>query len=373
MIDNRHYIQSATNHFCKAPMPAAGNTWYKGSAARNTYTAIHMVDTYTPTGNETEIWNADVDDSGSIKCYVEGTTLTIVGNGHGRILANADSSLAFGGNNAATRWSKVTEFTGLELLDTRNVTTMERMFDGLFLVNYLDVGHFNTANVTNMNAVFNNCEQLLELDVSRFRTNLVTDMYAMFADCTKLKKIDVSRWNVSNVENLNSVFYDCFMLEDLDLSNFDLAGADNAGMMLYCCYALKTLKMKRSASNKHTVMQAIFADCTALESVDLSDFNTSSVTQMDYLFEDCSSITSIDISGFDTSSLTNASSMFVNCFSLTTLDMNNFNISVSGSGGMFTGCNNNLTIYVSNEEAKTWVESKVSSLANATVIIGTMP
>ena len=78
MILNNHYTQCATYNFSKAPTLAASNTWYKGTAARNTYTEIHIVDSYTPIGNE-ETWNADVDNSGSIKCYANGTVLTIVG------------------------------------------------------------------------------------------------------------------------------------------------------------------------------------------------------------------------------------------------------------------------------------------------------
>lgn len=374
MILNNHYTQCATYNFTKAPTLAASNTWYKGAAARNTYTEIHIVDSYTPTGNE-EVWNADVDNNGSIKCYANGTVLTIVGNGSGRILANEDSSLAFGGNNSTTRWSKVTEFTGLRMLDTRKVTTMERMFDGLFLVTTLDVGHFNTSNVTNMYAMFNNCEQLLTLDVSRFRTNKVTDMYAIFADCQHIKTLDVSRWNVSKVANLNSAFYDCFVLEDLDLSNWDSCGADNMGMMLYCCYALKELTFKRSASTKSTVMQAVLSDCRNLERINLDNFNTVSVREMDYFFEDCGSLTSIDISMLDTSSLTNSYQMFSRCTALREVDMNNFNIGVNSYTSMFGGCTSDLTVYVSDEAAKTWLETKVigSTQTNITVVIGKMP
>ena len=81
-----------------APTLAEGYSWYKGSMAIiSTITAIEIKDSYTPSGTPTESWNADVDNSGSIKAYVEGTKLTIAGNGAGKIMANANSGGAFSG------------------------------------------------------------------------------------------------------------------------------------------------------------------------------------------------------------------------------------------------------------------------------------
>lgn len=376
MINNKHYLQQITEHYNNAPKLAPSNTWYKGTANHNTYTEIHIVDTYTPTGNETETWNADVDDSGSIKCYVEGTVLTIAGNGYGRILANENSSLTFGGNSSTTRWSKVTEFTGLEYLDTRKATNMERMFDGLFLVTTLNTGHFNTSKCTNMNAMFNNCEQLVNLDVSSFRTNNVTDIYAMFADCTKLTYLDVSRWNVSNVTNFNSAFYDCYLLDNLDLSNWDARNATNMGMMFYQCHAITSINMKRTNPTKTgVVLQAIFAGCHSLTDVNLDNFDTTGISDFDYLFEHCRALEKVDLSTFNTESADTYLQMFIGCTSLVAVDLNNINTDSSiSSSKMFYGCTaEGLTIYVSDEAAKTWVEDKVSSMTNVTVVIGRMP
>ena len=140
-------------------MLASSNTWYKGTTARNTYTSILITDNYTPTGSEDESWNADSENSGTIKGYRIGTNLVLaITNGARFLYANPNSFLAFGGNSSATRWSKVTSFVGSNLINTSKVTRMERMFDGLFLLKNIDVGHFDTSSVTNMDMVFNNCE-----------------------------------------------------------------------------------------------------------------------------------------------------------------------------------------------------------------------
>lgn len=121
--DGKFYMRDGKLLGCIPPMPtlAKGSGWYKGSTAKSTITAIEIKDSYTPTGTVTEQWNADVDNSGSIKAYVEGTKLTIAGNGAGKILANANSSNMF-------YYFQATTISGLDILDTSNVTNMTEMF-----------------------------------------------------------------------------------------------------------------------------------------------------------------------------------------------------------------------------------------------------
>ena len=54
----------------------------------------------------------------------------------------------------------------------------------------------NTDNVTDMSNMFNNCPDLTSLDVSNFNTANVTDMRSMFNSCEKLTTIYVgNQWN----------------------------------------------------------------------------------------------------------------------------------------------------------------------------------
>ena len=223
--ENKYIIEMEQENesFWMMPGPtlAPSNTWYKGSIGRNTVTSIAIVEDYVPTGNETESWNADENDSGDITAYLIGTDLIISINGNHFMYANPNSYLAFGGNNSSTRYSKVTSFTGIEKLLTNKCVNMDRMFDGLFLLENLNVEHFITKRCTSMEALFNNCELVKELNVGNWDVSKVTNMYAMFADCTQITSLDVSKWDVSSVINANSLCYDCFKLVDIDLSNLD--------------------------------------------------------------------------------------------------------------------------------------------------------
>ena len=81
------------------PTMAAGSSWYKSSENRNTITQITFMDSYTPSTEADETWNADMNDAGDIKCYRTGTEIIIAGNGAGKIKANVDSSDMFSSSN----------------------------------------------------------------------------------------------------------------------------------------------------------------------------------------------------------------------------------------------------------------------------------
>ena len=83
----------------------------------------------------------------------------------------------------------LTQITGIEHLNTSEVTDMNSMFYGCKVLTQLDVSNFNTENVTDMSSMFHGCDALTELDVSKFDTKDVTDMSSMFRDCTALTTI----------------------------------------------------------------------------------------------------------------------------------------------------------------------------------------
>lgn len=179
-----------------SPTLAANSNWYKGSTAKSTITAIEIKDSYTPMGTVTESWNADVDNSGSIKAYVEGTKLTIAGNGAGKIMANADS------RNVFTNFSAATSISGLNLLDT--------------------------SNVTNMYSMFYYCSALTSVgNLSGWNTSKVVDMQLMFRNCTALTSLDVSGWDTSKVTNMSNIFYSCIRLQFVTLGkDFKFVGTN---------------------------------------------------------------------------------------------------------------------------------------------------
>ena len=99
--------------------------------------------------------------------------------------------------------------TGMEYLNTSEVTNMVFMFDACIKLSSLDLSHFNTSKVTNMASMFNFCTGLTSLDVSHFNTSKVTSMYSMFNFCTGLTSLDLSGFNTSKVTNMEYMFYGC--------------------------------------------------------------------------------------------------------------------------------------------------------------------
>ena len=155
--------------------------------------------------------------------------------------------------------------TGLEYLNTSQMTNMNRMFYNCSALTSLDLSNFNTANVTNMYGMFYGCSSLESLDVSSFNTSNVTTMYAMFGCCERLTSLDLSGFNTSNVKNMYCMFYQCSGLTGLDLSSFNTARVTNMSGMFYQCNNLST----------------IYAG---------SDWSTAAVSSSDYMFTDCTNL-----------------------------------------------------------------------------------
>ena len=100
--------------------------------------------------------------------------------------------------------------TGMEYLNTSEVTNMAYMFSDCGNLTSLDLSHFNTSQVTIMHDMFEFSSGLTSLDLSTFSTSKVTDMENMFSECTSLQTIYVgSGWNTTAVELSRWMFLDC--------------------------------------------------------------------------------------------------------------------------------------------------------------------
>ena len=103
--------------------------------------------------------------------------------------------------------SNLETISGLNYLNTGNVTNMNSMFRGCQSLTTLDLSGFNTAKVTDMGSMFTNCSGLSTLTLSgSFDTGQVVYMNEMFENCTSLTELDLSRFNIAKVENMNSMF-----------------------------------------------------------------------------------------------------------------------------------------------------------------------
>ena len=283
------------------PILAPNSTWYKSSAARSTITEINIVDSYTPTGSENETWNADVDNSGTIKCYRTGTVITIAGNGSGKIAMNADSDSVFSCTDGKSLFTNLEIINGADILDTGNVSIMSYMFDRAISLRVVDLSTWNTANVTKMNHMFQACISLESLDLSNWDVGKVTTMRKMFhsgEDYGFLKLVsigDVSRWNTANVTNMDYMFHRAAALKTLNISNWDTSNVTNLEYMFGRCHSLMFVDLSSWNVSNVTKMTGMFSYCSSLKELDLSNWNTSNVTSMQYMFTDMTSLEEITL------------------------------------------------------------------------------
>ena len=206
------------------------------------------------------------------------------------------------------------------VFNTKNVNTLNDVFNDDNNLKSIDTSSWDTNKVTNMFNMFYRCNSLSSLDVSKWDTGKVTNMANMFFNCNSLSSLDVSKWDTRNVTNMSSVFYICKSLSSLDVSKWNTSKVTNMNSTFMNCGSLTSLDVSKWDTKNVTDMSAMFNSCPKLHSLDLSNWNTSNVTNMANMFNGCSSLTSLDISEWDTSKVTAMSFMFANCSSLTTIN-----------------------------------------------------
>ena len=300
--------------------------------------------------------------------------------------------------------------TGLEYLNTSEVTNMAFMFCNCEKLASVDVSHFNTSQVTSLRGMFHFNKVLTSLDMSSFNTSQVTDMTDMFVACRKLQTIYVgSGWTTDAVDDSRDMFFNCYSLvggqgttyydsnpTDKTYAHVDGGPSDpgyfTLGTEAYAVYTPENstltfyydqLRSTREGTTydlniagTHTgwytdgittsVTQVVFDPSFAnarptstydwfhnmwsIESITgLEYLNTSEVTDMGYMFMNCIDLTSLDLSRFNTSKVTNMSRMFTSCTSLNSLDLSSFNTSqVTNMYRMFANNVHLQTIYVSS-------------------------
>ena len=115
--------------------------------------------------------------------------------------------------------------SGLENLNTANVTDMNYMFSGCSALTSLNLKNFNTENVTDMYNMFDGCSDLTSLDLTNFNTTKVTNMSNMFSFCSALTSLDLTNFSTANVERMQEMFKGCSTLQSIYVSdNFVVTG-----------------------------------------------------------------------------------------------------------------------------------------------------
>ena len=124
-----------------------------------------------------------------------------------------DASFADARPTSTKNWfrdmTEIRSISGLEYLNTENVTDMSSMFYGCSSITSLDLSHFNTAKVKNMGGLFRDCSGLKSVNLSGFITASVSYMNQMFYGCSNLTSLDLSSFNTRVVVFSNGMFMNC--------------------------------------------------------------------------------------------------------------------------------------------------------------------
>ena len=303
-----------------------------------------------------------------------------------------------------------------EMSELRSITGME---------------YLNTSEVTDMSWMFGYCSGLTSLDLSSFNTAKVTKMPYMFCGCYYLETIYVrDGWSTAAVTYSDDMFVYCVDLvggegTTYDANHTDAAyahvdgGTSNPGYFTefkeaYACYTPSNTtltfyydKQRNSrtgttydlntgtyvtgwetdgtnANVTKVVFDPSFADARPTTTYDwfyemanlqsitgMSYLNTSEVTHMGWMFGNCTKLTSLDVSHFNTSQVVSMKGMFQQCSSLTSLDLSSFNTSkVTIMHSMFNKCSNLRTVYVGNGWTTAAVTSSNNMFSDCTSLVG---
>ena len=203
--------------------------------------------------------------------------------------------------------------SGLEYLNTANVTDMSGMFYKCQNLSSLDLSKFNTANVTNMTSMFSGCSALTSLDLTNFNTSKVESMCYMFEDCSALESLNLTKFNTANVTDMSGMFYKCQNLSSLNITNFNTEKVTKMSWM-FSNLKLSSLDLSNFNTEEGRDMFNMFSFCQNLSSLNLTNFNTEKVTEMSRMFEGCSALTTIYASDkFIIDKYNNGYKMFYGC------------------------------------------------------------
>ncbi len=180
--------------------------------------------------------------------------------------------------------SSLTTITGIEYLNTDNVTNMRNMFHGCSSLTSIDLSGFNTASVNNMSYMFYGCSGLTSIDLSDFNTASVASMSYMFYGCSGLTSIDLSNFNTASVAYMSYMFYGGSGLTSIDLSRFTFRQGVVANSFL-AGTRLENLIVSNSANNLPSgAFVGVGTTTSACTLIYPSGFTPSNTTQLNGYF-----------------------------------------------------------------------------------------
>ena len=120
---------------------------------------------------------------------------------------------------AFSNFKDATSISGLDKIDTKDVTNMSYLFAGDNSLTSLDVTSFNTSKVTNMSSMFAGLRNATSIDVTGIDTKNVVTMDKLFASCSNITTIDLDVFNFNKVTDASSMFENCSSLTTINVKN----------------------------------------------------------------------------------------------------------------------------------------------------------
>ena len=388
---------------CTSLVGGQGTTWNESNPTDKTYAHIDGGPSnpgYFTRGTE------------AYACYTpSNTTLTFYYDSQRSSRTGTTYDLNTGSNDAG--WdtdgtkSNVTKvvfdpsFTG-----ARPTTTYDWFYYMQNLESITGLNYLNTSEVTNMDWMFLGCGKLTSLDFSSFNTSKVTSMHHMFDGCVKLQTIYVgSGWSTAAVTSSSEMFNFCPRLVGGQGTTWDIdnpkdktyahidGGPGNPGYFTewkeaYACYTPSNTTLtfyydnQRSSRtgttydlNTGNYSPGWYTDGTYSNVSEVKfdpSFTNARPTTCHSWFRDMAQLQTIyGLNYMNTSAVTHMVSMFRGCSSLTVLDLSSFNTAnVIAMGGMFMGCSNLRTIYAGSGWSTAAVEASAGMFSSCTSLVG---
>ena len=262
--------------------------------------------------------------------------------------------------------SELETITGLEYLNTANVTDMSFLFDHCQKLTSLDLSNFNTAKVTNMNRMFSNCSNLKAIYASdKFKTAAVTKSENMFSYCNSLSgdidwtsdkatdktyaKTGGGYFRDKAYDNRPYVKYAdgtltfrCGYKKILGENEYELNSGEKLPKWNTHNTKISKVVFEASFANaRPTSCYAWFQNFIKLKQIEgIENLNTENVTNMSDMFYSCSGLISLDVTHFNTANVTSMSYMFYGCNKLKEIYVSDKFVTddVISSEYMFMGC-----------------------------------
>lgn len=136
-----------------------------------------------------------------------------------------------------------------------------------------------------MRNMFQSCGQLTTIPKIVVDTSDVTSLERMFAGCNRLEKIDLSGLNTSKIKSINGMFDNCRTLKSIDMSMINTSLLETYDRIVNYCSNLEVLDLSGTFIIKSDLIDygTIISDCPKLKYIIFNNENTELLTNSKFV------------------------------------------------------------------------------------------